>query len=323
MACVVNGECLADGATLHEEIKRWVCEQDEVARARLMDKLGYGEQQLRELTDDVRALMRIEDVKVVELLGAGKNGVVALVCNDQVGGFVVKIFKEPRLREIDFEREYAMQLRFYEAGLAPQPLGRLFGPQHKFMLMARVTGGMITPLLRRGMSAHEMRVLVAKLMELLDTMCALNLVHQDLHWGNIAYANPEFTTWEDIRLQVIDFGFSREGKCDVAIDLACLIKSSFSYEPLRKLLVREYRARGYPLPSYFHDTFSDWDLVYVNLLNDSMREIGGPKYKVSKRAPRANRTKTATNTVVLDPSRTKTATSTVVLDPSPKRARNT
>lgn len=279
--CDLDGKCYPDSSQLQAHIQDWICEQNETEKQSVLNKLNYSQQELEELTQAVRELMQIQDVKIVKVLGSGKSGVAVYVCNQDVGGFVIKIITEPRVDEKEFEREFRMQQLFYDAGLAPEPIGHEFGDKYKFVIMAKLGGGMVRDLIKRSMTQQDYRILADKLLTFMDTMCAYRICHQDFHWGNIGYANPVFTGWADIELQVIDFGMARDNICGVEIDLSCLLKNTFQYPILHTMLEQEFWSR-YVKPQDYKDDFVWWDGYYLNLLNASMKEIGGPQYKKSK-----------------------------------------
>jgi predicted unusual protein kinase regulating ubiquinone biosynthesis (AarF/ABC1/UbiB family) len=78
---------------------------------------------------------------------------------------------------------------------------------------------------------------------ILDKMCEKNLIHGDLHWGNIGFqdmysqsrsvlanfsiiSNNNSITHHVAPL-LIDFGFSKRGSCKPDIELAQLIRTLF------------------------------------------------------------------------------------------------
>lgn len=252
------------------------CAQNQFVYRAVRDKLRLTDAAMRAVLDAIASSLSIPDVAVVSVLGAGNYGMAILVCNSTFRdtGFVIKFNMDPSVTKQEWMLEAEIQHKFAQAGLSPAVLLVQYDPRLSYIVMDRLSGGMLLKLLEQGpLSEQILRDLASKLVAMLDAMCAAQIVHQDMNWGNIGYTNdfpPKLVNWDDIELQVIDFGMSRDGKCDVQVDLASLIRGSFTDNEnvarMREMLVEEYAAR-FSLPANFQDNFYSWDSIYIDAVN--------------------------------------------------------
>lgn len=83
-------------------------------------------------------------------------------------------------------------------------------------------------------------ILYTKLNELIRVLCKLNIIHGDMHLNNIFityipddYSRPaNIADWKSrqIRIGLIDFGYSAIARCNIEIELLALLKSIYNYK---------------------------------------------------------------------------------------------
>ncbi len=135
-----------------------------------------------------------KDIHIVRKLGKGTRGSVYLVCiGEQL--VVLKCAKLNRSNTVeDFETEFEMQKLFYNEKVGvPKPYfyGETQDP-HVFFCGMRpdpytVDFGMMDSLLVQKQSEYFLDVMAASIHALLQFTKSKQLVHGDLHWGNIGF----------------------------------------------------------------------------------------------------------------------------------------
>jgi predicted Ser/Thr protein kinase len=242
--------------------------------ADIQREMQFSQQEWLELVDMVHAATRIDGVRFVQILGAGSNGIAVQVCDAEGQTLVLKILRATRE---SFEREDEMQRKFAAAGLAPRVYGAHFGDRVAFTLMDRVDGGVLLDVMKLPLSDRDIRTLAAKLVDLAQRMCDAGLSHNDFHFQNVGLVR-HVADVADAELTAIDFGFSNDEGCDMQVDLAQVIRSTFGHSgtylknnmrAIRLLLINAYKAR-YGAPSGSSNDFRTWDALYPTLLNRNL-----------------------------------------------------
>lgn len=282
---------------LIEDLKRCrVCSNDDVETDYLQTQLQMSDDELEKWKSMVQELLRIKDVNIIRVLGAGVAGVVALICTTDPrsdlpkDGLVVKICSEPT-EATRFEQEFKMQQRFAQYDLAPQPLYYhidLHNPHFTFIVMTRLRGGVLDHLFEFKLRRSFIRHIVELVRQLLEKCCVLNLVHGDMHWNNIGYDDSK-----EFKLQLIDFGRSTNGPCQEKMEYAQLIRTTFPFHEddsetkvqnftyARELLIAIFRQKfGLPrfkfgFPRFNIHSSSDWDDYYGQQLNPYVKKAFG------------------------------------------------
>jgi hypothetical protein len=197
-------------------------------------------EQLEHIRIALKRLMNVPDVKFIKLLGVGAYGLAFTICNPSLSSelFVVKYQYNQENKNADevFLREYEMQKKFFEAGIAPEPKFVELSPN--IIVMAKIDGT-LDGLLEKPCSKETLDGILEGIISLISKMCAYKLSHRDLHWGNVGYVftfdEEQFDT-SDIHLhplqrrtdfQLIDFDSSKDQGCDPEAELAQLIRTSF------------------------------------------------------------------------------------------------
>jgi hypothetical protein len=226
------------------------CVDDKITYTLIRNKLmvnGIGQtativanQKLEHIRAALKHLMNIPDVKFVKLLGVGAYGLAFTICNPSLSSelFVVKYQYNQENKNSDelFVREYEMQKKFYDAGIAPEP--KFFELSPNLIVMAKIDGT-LDGLLEKPCTKETLDGILEGILGLISRMCANELSHRDLHWGNVGYVfkfeEEQFDT-PDINLhplqrrtdfQLIDFDSAKNLGCDPEAELTQLIRTSF------------------------------------------------------------------------------------------------
>lgn len=251
-----------------------VCVNSKQAYSEMNSTLKYNPFEMKRLMALIGEVIHQTDIAVLRILGAGQHGLVVLMCNvDMESPFVVKLFTD-EVSDEERKNELYVAQQIAQAGLGPEIIGHRFGIRHNFLVMHQLEGGMLMDFLLKEMDITQLFVIATKLIQLIDDMAQLKLVHGDLHLGNIAYKNGPLAQlgefqFERIALQVIDFGFSMLESYP-KIDFAALIRSTFiNQHPntvyIRMILVKEYKQRFGDVDDWMD--FYDWDQIYISELN--------------------------------------------------------
>jgi len=124
----------------------------------------------------LQILQTFKDVKFVRLVGEGLHGTVFEICNPELSSqrFIVKIGIG--------RKEFKMQQVFYEHGLAVEPIGFV----ENVFVMGKIDG-ILSDLLEEEQPTSVLDNIVVGLIDLITRMTDSNLIHMDLHFGNIGY----------------------------------------------------------------------------------------------------------------------------------------
>jgi predicted unusual protein kinase regulating ubiquinone biosynthesis (AarF/ABC1/UbiB family) len=122
---------------------------------------------------------------------------------------------------MDFWNEVQAQQKFAEVSLAPRVISAdIITPELACITMKRITGT-LENLLQQNIPNSLLDAIVAEIFVMLQVMCKRQLVHGDMHWGNIGYIECRSGR---IKLQFIDFGFSDYGLCDPSLEIAAMLR---------------------------------------------------------------------------------------------------
>jgi tRNA A-37 threonylcarbamoyl transferase component Bud32 len=182
---------------------------------------------------------------ILAILGTGSFGTVLSICYNKYQ-YAVKM--ETNVDEtVHFEHEFKMQTLFYNLGLAPKPLH--FIPESfkypSMIVMNELDGLLINWLKESTRTIDELDYIMREIIRILVTLTQNNVMHRDLHFGNIGYIlNPNSRTGFDLFL--IDFGLSQTGS-NLEIELVSLILSTYrhihesaNFEYLKNALMELY-----------------------------------------------------------------------------------
>jgi predicted Ser/Thr protein kinase len=190
------------------------------------------------------------EIGFLHVLGEGSFGMVVSICA-KLHRYAVKIetgFDE----NVEFKREFQMQTTFYEFGLAPRALVFIDETfQHPAMIvMNELDGTLVQWLQERQHTKEELDVVVRELVRILFGLSRANLMHRDLHFGNIGYIIDPFNQ-NAMRLVLIDFGRAQKGS-DPELELVFMICSGVLYnEYIASQLIALYKTNfGEPPASW-------------------------------------------------------------------------
>jgi hypothetical protein len=124
----------------------------------------------------LQILTTVSDVKFVRYVGAGMHAQVYEICNPELSSqrFIVKVGAT--------EHEFKMQKVFYQHGLAVEPVGFL----NEVLIMGKIDG-ILSDLLKEEQPQAVLDNLIVGLVDVITRMVEDNLIHMDLHFGNIGY----------------------------------------------------------------------------------------------------------------------------------------
>lgn len=150
--------------------------------------------------------------------------------------------------------EYAIQkfMNRRNSKLTPQPISHhLFewsNNTFSAMFMEKIPDINITVsqiLERKDLDMHIVAGILSQTMELLSILCSLDVVHGDLHWGNLFVITDQLTDIQQLspgttHLQVIDFGMAARQRCMPMLETYGLIQDSYraTYDPRAGKLIR-------------------------------------------------------------------------------------
>ncbi len=124
----------------------------------------------------LQILKSVSDVKFVRYVGSGAHADIYEICNPELSSqrFIVKVGAT--------DHEFKMQNVFYERGLAVAPIGFL----NEVLIMGKIDG-ILSDLLQEEQPESVLDNIIVGLVDLITRMVENNLVHMDLHFGNIGY----------------------------------------------------------------------------------------------------------------------------------------
>ncbi len=191
---------------------------------------------INQLKIAIEAVMNIKDVKFIKLLGSGQDGVAFTICNPSISSqlFVIKYQYDEEYKNTSlFKHEYNMQIKFFRAGIAPEPKFVHLSPN---IIVMDKLDGIVNDLLEKRCSQDLLDGILDGVVHLLLIMCANKLSHGDLHWVNIGYVyqlkeslfdTDEHPVKREMIFQLIDFGKSQDHGCEPEIELSQLIRRTF------------------------------------------------------------------------------------------------
>lgn len=191
------------------------------------------------------------DYDIIKLLGKGSYGRVYLTCaNDIFDCRVVKIQYLDSTDKDDLFHEIAMQQKFAEIDLAPRIYNYKIvkgenrknnkGKKEFGLIEMEKVDGVLDDILKVRQPKKILDSIVIWIADLIDTLCENNLVHGDMHFGNIGYSiilknNKTDVSLDNIsdnflfKLMLIDFGWScckhKEIKCNPELELLQVIRT--------------------------------------------------------------------------------------------------
>lgn len=189
------------------------------------------------------------DYDIIKLLGKGSYGRVYLTCaNDIFDCRVIKIQYLDSIDKDDLFHEIAMQKKFAEIDLAPQIYNYKIvksknnkeGKKEFGLIEMEKVDGVLDDILKVRQPKKILDSIVIWIADLIDTLCENNLVHGDMHFGNIGYSiilknNKTDVSLDNIsdnflfKLMLIDFGWScckhKEIRCNPELELLQVIRT--------------------------------------------------------------------------------------------------
>ncbi len=219
----------------------------------------------------LKLTMHESHIGILSILGTGSFGMVISICSNK-HQYAVKI--ETNLDEdLNFEHEFKMQTLFYNANLAPRPL--YFIPESfkypSMIVMNELDGILINWLLESKKTTDELEYVMREIVRILITLSQHDLMHRDLHFGNIGYIQNN----ESFDLVLIDFGLSQMGS-NLEIELVSLILSCMrhkdifkNFEYLKMALIEIYTKNIDDNPKLFEEPIEFWEFKKSELIQDT------------------------------------------------------
>lgn len=123
--------------------------------------------------------------------------------------------------ESSMEEFKTMYSKFSSLGLAPELVTMGIVGKVEYSIMQRVSGT-VDQLLSQKQSQRFLKMLIDKVIHILETLRKNNLTHHDLHWENIGFYKYN----DSYQFTLIDFGMSRGDKYIPGLDAAQLIRTT-------------------------------------------------------------------------------------------------
>jgi predicted Ser/Thr protein kinase len=179
------------------------------------------EKQIQIKANIKKILNNFDDVKIVKWIGQGKYGDIFEICDPNLSSlrFIVKVSKSQQ----SFEKEFKMQMIFYENGLAIKPIGYV----NDILVMDKIDG-IVLDLLKTDLPKETLDNIIVGILDLITRMCELQLAHADLHFGNIGYQINIET--REVHFLLLDFDEAVSGRCNPRSQLEMLSSSTFKIE---------------------------------------------------------------------------------------------
>jgi tRNA A-37 threonylcarbamoyl transferase component Bud32 len=228
------------------------------------------QQQIRNtnvVIDVLKSTMQEPHIAILSILGIGSFGMVISICSNKYQ-YAVKMetnFNE----EFDFAHEFKMQTLFSNVHLAPVPL--YFIPEtfkYPSMIIMNELDGILVNWLKQSRTIDELDYVMREIIRILVTLTNNNLMHRDLHFGNIGY----ITNQKNFDLVLIDFGLAQMGS-NLEIELVSLILSCFrnanethNFGYLKNALIEIYTKN---ISESIEEPLEFWELKKSELLQET------------------------------------------------------
>ncbi len=198
--------------------------------------------------------VHVEDVKFIQKVKQGDFGSVYTASIDGKAVVIKFEFFMKNERSMEhMEHENKMHIMFYNEKVgAPKPYFFKFMMTKNRFNSVFISGmkldeyalnfGLFQSQLETPQTRDMLNYMLESIGLIIDQMCRKNLIHGDLHWDNIGFQNKEsqsktvigdFAIFEGdviafrVSPLVIDFGFSKEGKCMPGLEIIQLIRTLF------------------------------------------------------------------------------------------------
>lgn len=269
--------------------RRWICGDNSKTLDDMKQKVPFETEFLRRA---IAQVMDIPEVRFIEILGQGVDGITLLICNPSQSNekVVVKIKLSSEISDAQFETEFQRQEEFYRAGLAPKPMFlRLSRNDDLTLMVMGKLDGVLSQFLERELTEDQLTTIVQLVIaNLFSKMCERRLSHNDLHWSNLGYVG-EFVESDEyegeyqnrMKLQLIDFTYAKNDGCDIEAELIQLIRTTFpfgrpptrAYEQnmlfLRRLLLQKLEHDYGSFPKSIRlDDWQVWESLHFSKINE-------------------------------------------------------
>ncbi len=243
------------------------------------------------IMDSVREEKGMDGLVIQRYLGRGSFGSVYSASNRHLN----LVLKFEHVSSRDMKQECKMHKLFHQKNIgAPEPLfckefhknlGRIFVTGMKLDRYAEKFG-LFNKMLDKLQPPAILDYVLESIDGMLTSMCEHNLIHGDFHWGNIGFQESarESRLSFPVRVEeekmyvsplVIDFGYSKEGRCIPEIELLQLIRTLYpqvmpeinreNAEYLFKGIVRLMRSHGGKLTIPFSNP--RWTTFEINFVD--------------------------------------------------------
>jgi hypothetical protein len=205
----------------------------------------------------------IDSIVFIKALKQGGFGCPYVVNIKDKNMMILKIEDYPKQNKTisDMKFEYYMHEMFYKNKTgAPRPFfsADFVNARNKpsFVMGMKLdtyatTFGTFDKLLETKEEDYILNYICDSIKTIMERMCSANLVHGDLHWGNIGFQNvskqsqtalakynilkPKTDTYFLVSPLVIDFGWSSPGPCNPMLELVQLLRTSYPrYGPMNR-----------------------------------------------------------------------------------------
>jgi len=206
---------------------------------KIQTKYGHG------IFESLASLLEIHPSDIIfrRFIGAGSYGSVFLVSLANKATIIIKVQVGQSKKEI--EHEYYMHERFYHYRIgAPKPYFLMFYKKIALIGMQlkphAIKFGVFSTYLRFPLNKKILQYMIDSVDHLVHKMCKHDLIHADMHWGNIGFqrvvneqpTNPTFKfnykgEVHNLTPMIIDFGFAKEAKCFPDVELIQLVRTLY------------------------------------------------------------------------------------------------
>ena len=182
--------------------------------------------------------VRIKDVLagkhyfIDKKLGEGAFGQVFKVCSTNMKNSCEFVLKKQLVNDLShIQSEDKMHSIFSKFKLSPKLYDTLImkegKKQYAYSLMERVDG-VVENLITSHTSKKQLDAIAESIFQLIQKLCLHNLIHGDLHSGNIGYIVN--TNKRQLDLKLIDFGWSSKGTCFPELEIVQFLRTLYMTE---------------------------------------------------------------------------------------------
>lgn len=230
--------------------------------------------------------------KLEKILGEGSYGTAYLACKNK---YDCKVYKAQLIKgnhTKEFLHEVYMQQKFAKINLAPKLTNSILFQKKKknygFIEMEAVDGT-LQDLLKTKRNDEFLDRVIVWCGDIIEVMCNEDIIHGDLHWGNIGFKlvlNPNGDVI-NIQFMLIDFGWAcckKKIACNIELELSQLLRTvrlgvsrkmhKYNRSYIEKALLAIYRETIDPNLS---DNWDDWYDEYNKAFQQAKKVYYNPE----------------------------------------------